>query len=247
MEEYFQYFNQQVIESAEYFENWFYLGKEISETKNQSKSETVYSKLIDALKENHQRRIGENYQYAHNCIGCNLEEGARNILLFFNYNKETLSTRYFLTMYTLVFYLQAERLAVIYKELGYIRKENGEFDWLEFPNLHRIYRWANFFKHPKSYMLLHHPDFFIEGDSYIPNFMVNQIIDDEFVLKYYNGKKNNVELRGKLANQESVKVIFPNLLEFTKNACCEFENIIRVITNENSHLQTLSNFTSSKI
>jgi hypothetical protein len=247
MDEYFQYFKQQVNESAKYFENWFYLGKEISETKNQLICDTVYSKLIVALNENHQKRIGEDYKYAHNCIGCNLEEGARNILLFFNYNKATLSTRYFLTLYTLVFYLQAERLAVIYKELGYIRKDKAEFDWFQFPILNRIQNWANFFKHPKSYMLLHHPDFFIEGDSYIPNFMVNQIIDDEFVLKYYNGKKHNLELRRKLANQESVKVIFPNLLEFTKSACREFENITRVITNENSHLQTLSNFTSTKI
>jgi hypothetical protein len=147
-------------------------------------------------------------------------------------------------MYTLVFYLQAERLAVIYEELGYTQKGKTEFDWNRFPNLQNIKYWANFFKHPKSYMLLHHPIFYLEGDPDIPNILVNDIINEVFIRNYYNGPKKNEELRNRIANQDLVNIIFPNLLTFTTKACNEFEKIIEVITKDENHIKKLANFTT---
>lgn len=246
MEDYFKYFKEQIKESSDYFETWYYR-KENQVFISQGKpiKDSLYRDLYDVFSDYSKEKVGNKNEISHNCIGCNFEEGARNILLFFKYNNEVLSQRYFLTLYTLLFYLQAERLAVIYKELGYINSKK-EFDWEKFPNLQRIKCWANFFKHPKSYMLLHHPDFFIEGDPYIPNFMVKGIIDEEFVRKFYNGWKYNEDLREVLSNQEDFKIIFPNLLNFTKCLCFEFEKIISVILSDKANIEKLSTFSTIK-
>jgi hypothetical protein len=244
MDENFTFFKQQVNKSEEYFENWFLINKGIPNISHLQASQTVYTKLKDAFRINNLAEKDYRIEFGHNCIGCNFEEGARNILLFFRLNKETLSVRYFLTMYTLVFYLQAERLAVIYEELGYTQKGKTEFDWNRFPNLQNIKYWANFFKHPKSYMLLHHPIFYLEGDPDIPNILVNDIINEVFIRNYYNGPKKNEELRNRIANQDLVNIIFPNLLTFTTKACNEFEKIIEVITKDENHIKKLANFTT---
>lgn len=249
MSNYNQYFKQQVQESAEYFESWFYRKEsEVFEVGGKPQKISLYCDLYDVFSRHHQNQEGKESEIAHNCIGCNFEEGVRNILLFFTYNKEVNSERYFLTMYTLLFYLQAERLGVIYKEIGYNKTSNGkiEFDWTIFPELQRIKFWANFFKHPKSYMLLHHPSFFIEGDPDIPNFLVNGVINEQFIQKYYRGDKHNDGLRLTLENQENFIVIFPNILEFTKSLCAEFEKIIHRISNDEKLIEQLAPYTTVK-
>lgn len=249
MDNFNQYFKQQVQQSAEYFENWFYR-KESNVFKFEGKPQEIslYYDLYDVFSKYHQNQKGKERDIAHNCIGCNFEEGARNILLFFNFNKEVNSEKYFLTMYTLLFYLQAEKLGVIYKEIGYSKNSRGkiEFDWTLFPELQRIKFWANFFKHPKSFMLLHHPLFFIEGDPYIPNFLVNGVINEQFIHKYYKGDNHNDDLRFTLENQENFIVIFPSILEFTKSLCTEFERIIHTISNDKKVIEQLAPHTTIK-
>jgi len=43
-------------------------------------------------------------------------------------------------------------------------------------------------------MLLHHPTYHIGSDPGKPNFMINGIIDNEFILKFYKDDKKNQEL-----------------------------------------------------
>jgi hypothetical protein len=244
-----QYFKLQVQESAEYFENWFYRKEgKVIEFQGKPQKISLYCDLYDVFSKHHQNQEGKERDIAHNCIGCNFEEGARNILLFFNYNKEVNSERYFLTMYTLLFYLQAEKLGVIYKEIGYSKMSKGkiEFNWTSFPELQRIKFWANFFKHPKSFMFLHHPSFFIEGDPDIPNFLVKGVIDEQFIQKYYKCDKHNDDLRLTLENQENFIVIFPSILEFTKSLCTELEKIIQVISNDKKLIEQLVPYTTVK-
>ena len=146
----------------------------------------------------------------------------------------------------MLFYLQAERMAVIYSELGFIKiqRKKKVFDWCKSPELLRIKYWANFFKHPKAYMLLHHPSFFIQGDPNIPNFMVNEIIDEKFIQTFYKGDEKNLDLRDKLLNKDGVIIIFPNLVKFTKDLCREFEKLVDLIVSDEKHILQLANSTS---
>ncbi len=229
------YFLKQISESSNYFNDWLYNNK-----LNSAGGSSFYCRLFDLFHDYHFEQEGKT---SHNCIGCNLEEGARNIELFFKYNNQVESVKYFLTLYTLLFYLQAERLAVIYKEAGIIIYD-GKFDWSKFPVLQRIKYWANFFKHPKFYMLLHHPIFYIDGDPDVPNFLINGIIDDEFIHKFYKSDKQNAELKLLLGNKDNFIVLFPNMLELTKSLCIEFESIIHVIEGNSELISKLSELTS---
>jgi hypothetical protein len=243
MEKYYKYFKNQVKFASEHFEEWLNNKESIL-----FGSHSIYNDLYDTFSSYHKSQKGKENDIAHNCIGCNFDEGARNIQLFFKYNLDVNSERYFLTMYSLLFYLQAERLGVIYKEIGFVKTVRNKevFDWLAFPELQRIKCWANFFKHPKDFMLLHHPSFFIEGDPNIPNFLVNGVINDSFIQKYYKGDNHNKDLRLILENKENFIVIFPNLLDFTVKLCLEFERIVDKIKNDTATIEKLAPYTTIK-
>lgn len=235
------YFATQISESKVYFEKWLYR----KESKNFAVDnvpipEDCYDDLYHIFKDHYRIKNNKPDAIAHNCIGCNLAEGARHINIFFRNNNKDVSESYFLSTYTLLFYIQAERLGVIYKELGYINKRN-EFDWESFPALLKLKRWANFFKHPKSYMYLHHPTFYIDGYTRMP-IIKDGRIDNAFVNKYYSGNGKNNDLKTLLANK-SHSVIFPNLLEFTIELCSEFEKVIQIIKNNPDAVEKLSPFT----
>lgn len=240
------YFQEQVNAASNYFEDWIYSRNcNTPDVKNKTEQTSYYSQLHSTFSSIYKSH-GLSHTFKHNCIGCNLEEGAKNIELFFKYNKNVQSERYFLTLFTMLFYLQAERMAVIYSELGFIKiqRKKKVFDWCKTPELLRIKYWANFFKHPKAYMLLHHPSFFIQGDPNIPNFMVNEIIDEKFIQTFYKGDEKNLDLRDKLLNKDGVIIIFPNLVKFTKDLCREFEKLVDLIVSDEKHILQLANSTS---
>ncbi len=235
---YLQYFFNQTVEVADYFENWLYPNQKDADIKI-----STYCTLYDAFSESYQKKIGKPGIIAHNCIGCNLEESARIITFFLQTNKNCRNIQYYLTLYSLLFYTHVERLAVIYKEIGYVTNK-GEFNWNNFQNLQAIKYWANFFKHPKAYMFLHHPSFFIVTDPNKPNFMINGVIDDEFVKTFYKAGANNDLLRQKLANKNHVKVFYPDLIKMTQMLCVEFSKIVEVIINDPDIITKLESYTT---
>lgn len=240
--EHLKYFLNQTSTIADYFENWLFPTDDRYKVTGNKKS--IYSVLYDVFSDNYKQKPGNQNAIAHNCIGCNFEDSTSNILYFLKTNKNCLSTQYYLTLYTFLFYAHAERLAVIYKEIGYV---NGkDFDWQSFPVLQSIKYWANFFKHPKASMLLHHPDFFIDTDPDKPNFLVNAVIDHEFVKTFYKASADNDLLRETLANKNYVKVFYPDLIETTKALCAEFSKIIDVIKNDPTVIEKLEPYTTIK-
>ncbi len=239
-----QYFLKQATESADYFSKWFErYDSEILDDQNSPLKKSLFWDIHDAFLKHNQSKTENPDTYAHNCIGCNLEEGARAINYFLQTNKECFNVQYYLNIYSFLFYAQAERLAVIYKEIGFV---NGysEFDWEKFPNLQLIKYWANFFKHPKAYMFLHHPEYYIVSDPEKPNFLITLIIDNRFVDRFYQGKKHNTELRELLENKDKVKIFFPDLVETTKTLCEEFEKIIGTITSDSDIIEKLNAYTT---
>lgn len=232
------HFSSQTYKVYEYFNEWLF--SNLDNKNNEESKKTIYCELFDVFHLKEFKATNDSRKNYHNCIGCNLEEGCLTILDFLEKFSKATNVSSYLTIYSLLFYSQAERLAVIYNELGYTIHDG--FDWTRFPTLRSIKHWANFFKHPKAYMFLHHPCYFIESDPNIPNFMINGVIDNSFVEKYYRARADNTMLQQLFENGTKFKIIYPDLLELTIKMCAEFAAIIPVIKEE-AHTQLLRKYT----
>lgn len=217
------HFAEQTKLVAEFFEQWH---NKLKSASPDSVDRSRYCMLFDAFEDRERQEYlvqGKTVDGVsfHNCIGCNIEEGCLNVLYFLKCFSETENVRTYLTVYSLLFYTLAERLAVVYKELGLV---NGrDFDWTKFPVLRNIKHWANFFKHPKAYMFLHHPNYFIENDPDRPNFMIEGEVDSTFVDSFYRAGADNDELRRLFGNRKGWTIVFPDLLQLTKDMCQEID------------------------
>ena len=235
------YFSQQTVQVLEFFDKWFYSMKPLEESGFEKRAR--FCELFDVF---HEREGGDSTWEVthHNCLGCNFNEGCSTILDFLQRFSGSSNVCSYLSIYTLLFYSQAERLGVIYKELGFCTK--NAFDWQSFPSLSLIKHWANFFKHPKAYMYLHHPTYHIETDPGRPNFLVNGVIDSSFVKKFYRASADNEELTKQFQKGIHYKVFFPDLILLTTELCQTFNDIIPEIKKpENIELlrkYTLNNF-----
>lgn len=229
------YFQQQIKDSLDYYESFLYPNtyKHLEIDKEPIKKSLFIEKL-DVLSQ-------INEKYKHNCLPCNLTDGANNILLFLENNLNCTNIRYFTNIYSILFYQQAERFGVIYSQLGYTTNKK-EFNWNSFPNLQKVKYWANFFKHPKSSMFLHHPTFHIESFTGNPNFMFNGSINSEFIKKYFSGGKFNLELENLLLNK-NYKVFFPDIFDFTKLICDESNSLISIILSDEKNIEVLRKYT----
>lgn len=224
-------FQKQIKESSDFFEDWLYPSSYENITyKGTPLKESVFFDKLEELSQ-------DKDEYMHNCLPCNLTEGANLIRYFLNNNLTCENIEFFINIYTLLIYQQTERFGVIYFQLGY-KTNNNEFDWSQFPNLQKIKYWANFFKHPKSSMFLHHPTYHIESYSNNPNFMFDGSINSVFVKKYFAGPKLNQELEKLLLNKE-FKIFFPDILGFTKLLCDESEILINIINSKKENIEKL--------
>lgn len=200
--------------------------------------ESPYCRIHDAFDSYHRKIANDPFLHIHNCIGCNLSATANEIYYFLETNRNCDYSGYYIKTFTLHFYTHIENLAVIFKELGY--------DWGSFPTFQLIRAWANFFKHPKSFMFIHHPTYHIETDPDKPNFMINEIIDSNFVREFYHTRADNDKLFVRLGNKEDCKVFFPDLALTIKALCFEFEEFIKLITSNEVYLEKLGVLTSIK-
>jgi hypothetical protein len=229
------YFQKQIKHSFEFFEEWLYPSVYENLTyKGIPLRKSVFFDKLDKLSH-------DKDDYKHNCLPCNLTDGANLIRYFLKSNFKCENIRYFVNIYSILLYQQAERFGVIYVKLGYKKEDKNEFDWSKFPSLIKIKHWANFFKHPKSSMFIHHPTFHIESFPDNPNFMFDGIIDSEFVKKYFAGPNLNSKLEILLLNKE-FKIFFPDIISFTKLLCDESDYLINIINSKNENIEKLKFF-----
>ena len=224
------FFQEQVLASSEYFDQWLYKSVgHVAMGKGEPVNKKIFNDLYEVFSDYHQSQKGKENETAHNWIGCDFEEGARNISMFLKHHKTTDSELYFITLYCLLFCIQGESIVAIYKDLGFITDST---DWSVFPELQRIKHWANFFKFPRHDMLLHHTRFFFEGDPSLSNFMIKGVVDDTFIHGFHSVDEAYKVSRTALENKDSFIIIFPNLLSLTKILCTQFEDIITLIVNK---------------
>ena len=157
--------------------------------------------------------IHTHFEDGHNCIACNLNESNSRIERFLISFKlfDDINTTF--TNFILLMYLQVECIFEYLNILGlpeqYIKKN--------FQTLFTIKRWANFLKHPKSFMLVHHPKFIYE--SIWEKQEKEIVINTEFVKKFYAGDKKNNELYKLLSNKENVLVVYPDPKKLINDFC----------------------------
>ena len=104
-----------------------------------------------------------------------------------------------------------------------------------------IKRWANFYKHPKSFMFVHHPYYTFENHPDYNELKKKMIVvDSKFISKYYNGDSRNTELYSILTNKKDVLVIFPNIEELTKLFCSEIIHFVDLLRTNSVYRYILS-------
>lgn len=182
-------------------------------------------------------KIMEENEEDHNCIGCNLGEFAllnySTLLLLDGYT----STEQKMQLLIINLYLLVERidtiLGIINLHEGY-RKEN-------FKMLNKIRKWANFIKHPKAFILAHHPVYSIEGYKDNKEFRkgANVTIDSAFIFKYYSNDEKNKELFKAIENREDILVVFPNPVNLVRKLCKELKLFNKLIKNNEIYREIL--------
>jgi hypothetical protein len=173
-------------------------------------------------------KVFGTYESAHhNCLGCNFENvirfAANSYVLAQNESAPEFAGYHWL----LALYLVIERVDVVLRLINFDPDAKAE----KFATSQSIRRWANFLKHPKSFMLTHHAEFFFEGD---PDSRGKMLIDSDFVSTYYASKDRNIELYRLTANASEVGVSFPDIMKTTFGFCAEFNQFLKMCGEKDS-------------
>ena len=155
----------------------------------------------------------------HNCLGCNFADIQIMIQNYLAKYDSFNDIKDSFILYIIQLYLLVERMEIV---LDLVQVPQSYRD-KHFKVFQQIRKWANFIKHPKAFILTHHPeyDFVDSGIVFDKTFTIQ--IDDSFVTEYYSGgtdpikqKNKNKELYKILHNQKDVHVIFPDIEKLTK-------------------------------
>ena len=116
----------------------------------------------------------------HNCLGCHLDTESQLIKNFLTNALYIQDSYVFFRLYTFQLYLYSEKILEMVKIVGLpesYRKGN-------FFVFYEIKLWTNFLKHPKAFILTHHPRYIFETDNEIPAIKANtklKKLDFEFI------------------------------------------------------------------
>lgn len=179
----------------------------------------------------------------HNCLGCNFSDSQTLVLNYLMRHETYDGIQESITLYILTLYLLVERM-------------DSVMDMVQVPEAYRekhfkvfqqIRKWANFIKHPKAFILTHHPDYDFEnsGKAFLKKFSIT--INDQFVTDYYKGesdpakqKSKNKELYNRLHNQKDILVIFPDIAQLTKKLCYSINAFAELILKNQVYIDILN-------
>jgi hypothetical protein len=183
----------------------------------------------------------------HNCLGCNFADSSNLIFRYLEKHEELTDIHQDFTVYILLLYLLVERVEIV-------------FNIIQLPDTYRIKyfivfqqirKWANFIKHPKSFVLTHHPvyDFENSGTTYEKPF--TETINDQFVTQFYKGhtnqddqKKQNIDLYKRLRNKKDILVLFPNIAQLTTKLCYSYNKFVNLIIKNDVYIEILQDETT---
>lgn len=164
----------------------------------------------------------------HNCVGCNLEKSSKLIANYLKQHETFETPDYVFTSYIWFLYLMTTRM----EEYIDIMSLPESVKQKKFGTFQKVKRWANFIKHPKAFMFVHHPCYSFEGTP-VPagcdDIHYEVVINDEFVKEFYSGGQNNGKLMRKLAKIEGVMVEFPNPVVLMEEFVITQKNFVELI------------------
>ena len=138
--------------------------------------------------------------------------------------------------YLLWLYLFVERMEMIFKIIelpkGYWHRHFDVFK--------RVRRWANFIKHPGYFILVHHPQFFIETDSEFKAANFQVVIDTNFVIDNFGSDEISKSLRNQLSNKKDIVVLFPDPLVLTSEFCNATKQFVSILCENRVYKEILS-------
>lgn len=195
-----------------FIRNEFKKAFEIFESQNYPEEEdTLMCSIHSSFEEN-----------GHNCVACNLEESAKLIANFLKNHNQFNTAESVFPNFILLIYLMVERIDE-YLNIMELQRSIRERNFQSFS---MIKQWANFIKHPKAFMLVHHPTFIFQGFEIPPDSWKFKKLDDyeimidsDFVKEYYSGGDKNKKLYDKLIKKEDVLVVLPNPVELMTEFC----------------------------
>jgi hypothetical protein len=183
----------------------------------------------------------------HNCLGCNFADSTRLISNYLEKSEEMTDIQQDFTIYILLQYLIVERMDTVLEILQIPEKYKEK----HFKVFQQIRKWANFIKHPKSFILTHHPEFDFENSGYEYDREFSVTINEQFVETYYKGQKNpddqkktNKELYSKLKNKKDIVVIFPDIAKLTDKLCYSISKFTEIITKNEVYIEILNDETT---
>jgi hypothetical protein len=185
-------------------------------------------------------KIHNNFKDGHNCVACNLNHTNQRIINFLLGFKTFEDTHTTFSLFIMILYLQVEcifeYIEIISLPEPYILKN--------FQTLFKIKRWANFLKHPKSFLLVHHPEWRYEGDN-LGIIDENEIqINSKFVNQFYSGNSKNKELFKLLNKKEDIPVVFPNPIILIEEYCNAQEKFSKLISKNSIVREVLEDIAS---
>lgn len=175
---------------------------------------------------------------AHNCLGCNLADLTNAFdevlkCLSSCTNLQAAFSTYFMWLNVFV-----ERYNSMLNSLGVPEQFRKREFWI-FP---QIKHWANFQKHPKHFLFVHHAEFGCPsiGLNFSNHKIKPTIIDQKFVSKYYCGENEKENLRKALENKKNVFVAYPDPRELMKYFCAQSQKFTKLIEDNPIYRKLLS-------
>jgi len=184
----------------------------------------------------------------HNALGCHLETESMYILRFLDNAKYVNDHFEFFRLYMVQLYLFTEKLLEITKIVGLpetYRQKN-------LPVFGEIKTWTNFLKHPKAFILTHHPKYLFESQTLLVDKArknhKNKILDFAFIKKYYSGedKKDNANLVSLLANKPNIVLVLPDMLRLTNEFVASAETVMNLIAKNPTFQEILTSESTLK-
>lgn len=186
--------------------------------------------------------FGSTKSKHHNCLGCNLDSSTHHLYMFLYQREKHNDLELSATTYILLMYLLIERVNTIFEIIGLPEA----YRLKHFHVFQKITKWANFIKHPKAFVLCHHPMFVTE--NYIDLTKMKKsaklVVDTAFVFKYYSGDNNKKELFEHLANQADVLVIYPDFSNLTTEFCNSLIKFVQLIERNEVYRDILNDKTT---
>jgi hypothetical protein len=176
----------------------------------------------------------------HNCLGCNFAETTVWLRNFLKRHDRLEGVEEVFHDYLLKMYLLVERVYVIFDIISLPK----EYRFKHFSVFQDVHKWANFIKHPKAYLLAHHPVWSWEGAPGFDPSRYKPVVDQAFVHEYYSGPDNNYKLTRQLRNCTTAAVLCPDPVKLIGRFCDALDAFVDVITKNPVYRDVLADVTT---